>query len=101
MQNIQIGENRLIPKGTKFWSVKNQTNIMLDEDSIVEVVVTYIGSDVVLVKQKELLFNRVGCIPGLITKGVDEWEISYSQTLPYTIPEPTFLKITYENDVHE
>ena len=34
MKEIKIGENRLIPKGTKFWSIKNQTSILLDEDTV-------------------------------------------------------------------
>lgn len=37
MSKIKIGENRLIPKGTRFWSIKKQTNMLLDEDVIMEV----------------------------------------------------------------
>ena len=85
-----IGENRLIPKGTIFWSIKNQTNIMLDEDSIIEITHTCTGSDAVFVKPKQLIFNMIGYIPTLIGKGTDEWVISYSKTLSYTIPEAQF-----------
>ncbi len=87
---MKIGENRLIPKGTKFWSIKNQTVIMLDEDAIVEVKHTCMGNDTVFVQPKQLIFNIVGFIPTLINKGTDEWELSYSKTLSYTIPIAQF-----------
>ena len=90
MNEIKIGENRLIPKGTKFWSIKNQTNILLDENAIVEVKHTCIGSDVVFVEPKQLIFNMIGHIPTLIGRGTDECELSYSKTLPYTVPEAQF-----------
>jgi hypothetical protein len=90
MSEIKIGENRFIPKGTKFRSIKNQTNILLDEDAIVEVKHTCIGSDVVFVEPKQLIFNMMGYIPTLIGRGTDEWELSYSKTLEYTVPEARF-----------
>lgn len=86
----KVGKNRLILKGTKIWSINNQTFLILDEDTIVEVKNTCIGSDQVFVKPKQLIFNLMGFIPTLIGKGTDEWEISYSKTLPYTIPEAKF-----------
>lgn len=89
MQN-KIDELRLIPKGTKFWSVKNQRNIILDEDAIVEIKHTCIGNNGVFVEPKELIFNMIGHIPTLIGKGTDEWSLNYSSTLPYTISKPQF-----------
>ena len=79
----KIGEYRLIPKGTKFWSIKNQTTIMTDIDEIVEIKHTCIGNDVIFVEPRQLLFNIPGYIPTLIGRGTDEWELSYKQTLPY------------------
>lgn len=87
MIKIEIGENRLIPKGTKFWSIKNQTQIMTDEDEIVGIKHTCIGSDVVFVEPKQLIFNIIGYIPTLIGRGSDEWKLNYSKTLPYVVPE--------------
>jgi len=72
MDEIKIGENRLIPNGTKFWSICNQTTILLDEDAIVEIKHTCYGSDVVFVEPKQLIFNMIGYIPGLIGRGKDE-----------------------------
>jgi hypothetical protein len=89
---MKVGEYRLIPKGTKFWSIKNQTTIMTDSDEIVEIKHTCYGNDVVFVEPKQLLFNMMGFFPTLIERGSDEWEISYSETLPYKIPEPKFLE---------
>lgn len=86
----KIGETGLIPKGTKFWSIKNQTTIMLDEDAIIEIKHTCFGSDTVFVEPKQLIFNMIGHIPTLIGKGTDEWELSYSKILPYTVPEAQF-----------
>lgn len=62
----------------------------MDEDVIVEVKHTCMGSDVVFVEPKQLIFNMIGYIPTLIGGGTDEWELSYSKTLPYTIPEAQF-----------
>lgn len=86
MTPIKIGELRLIPKGTEFWSIKNQNIIMLTQDTIVEI--KQVSMDIIFVIQKELIFNITGYIPTLISRGYDEWEISYSKTLPYNIPEP-------------
>ena len=91
MSEVKIGENRLIPKGTKFWSIKNQTVIMLDEDAIIEIKHTCYGNDVVFVEPKQLIFNIPGYIPKLIGRGTDEWELSYSKTLPYTVPQADSL----------
>ena len=94
MEEIKIGEYRLIPKGIKVWSIKNQTNIMTDEDEIVEVKHTCVGSDTVFVQPKQLIIGGIpgliGGIPGLMGRGTDEWVLSYSKTLPYSIPKPNF-----------
>jgi hypothetical protein len=94
-QKITIGEYRLIPKGTKFWSIKNQTDILLDEDAIVEINNTCHDTDAVFVKQKQLIFNFNGYYPTIISKGYDEWSLSYSKTLPYIVPEYIPLEFMY------
>ena len=94
-QEITIGEYRLIPKGTKFWSIKNQTDILLDEDAIVEINNTCHVTDAVFVKQIQLIFNFNGYYPTIIGKGSDEWLLSYSKTLPYIVPEYIPLDYTY------
>ena len=32
----------------------------------------------------------IGHIPTLIGRGTDEWQLSYSKTLPYIVPEAQF-----------
>jgi len=95
MEEAKIGENRLIPKGTKIWSIANQATIMLDEDVIATVKQTCFGGDAVFVEPKQLLFNMPGYIPTLIGRGDDEWTLSYSKTLPYTVPEPQFSDLVW------
>lgn len=77
-----IGEKRTIPKGSRIWSIKNQANMILDSDHLVEIKHTCIGSDYVFVKPIQVIFDSPGMIPGIIGKGVDEWGLSYSDTLP-------------------
>lgn len=99
LKEPKVGEHRLIPANTKFWSIKNQTSLISDEDQIVEINNTCYLNDLIFVKPMQLLFNIPGYIPTLITKGVDEWELMYSETKPYKVPKPQF--ITYTNKNHE
>ncbi len=46
----------------------------------------------VFVKPTQLIFDCSGSIPYLIGKGTDEWGISFSETLPYKIPQPILNK---------
>ena len=85
-----IGQYRIIPKGTEFWSIKNQSILTSIKDEIVEIKHTCHGSDGVFVEPQQLLYNFAGFIPALIGKGSDEWSLRYSETLPYVIPEPKF-----------
>lgn len=86
----KINEIRLIPKETIVWSIKNQSNIRLVDDTIVQIKHTCIGNDTVFVEPRQLIFNMIGHIPTLIGRGTDEWSLNYSNTLPYNIPSPTF-----------
>ncbi len=88
---MKIGEYRLIPKGTEFWSINNQSVLMSCSDEIIEIKHTCYGIDTVFVVPKQLLFNIPGYIPTLIGKGKDEWSISYSKTRSYSVPEPQFF----------
>ena len=54
------------------------------------------GTDAVFVKQKQLIFNFNGYYPTIISKGYDEWSLSYSKTLPYIVPEYKPLVFTYD-----
>jgi len=86
----KIDELRLIPSGSSVWSIKNQANIILAEDSIVKVAHTCYGNDAVFVKPMTLIFNLPGHFPTLIRKGQDEWSINYNNTEAYKVPEPQF-----------
>lgn len=87
---MKAGEFRLIPAGTKIWSIKNQTTLITEKDEIVEIKHTTFMNDVVFVELKQLLFNLPGHIPTLIGKGTDEWELSYKNTKHYEVPAPNF-----------
>lgn len=82
---------RLIKKDTIVWSIKNQSNIKLVDDSIVEITNTCYNSDGVFCKPMQLLYNLPGYIPTLIGRGSDEWSFLLSSSEPYTISEPNFL----------
>jgi len=94
MEQIQtknkIGELRFIFAGTKVWSICNQCTISFDEDKIIKIKHTGYPSNIIFVEPMQLLFNLPGHIPTLIGRGTDEWSLNYSDTLPYTIPEPNF-----------
>ena len=85
-----IDEYRLIPKDTEFWSISNQETMSCGTDQIVQVKHTCAGNDVVFVKPMQLMGNMPGHVPGLMSKGTDEWELNYSKTEPYRLPKPEY-----------
>lgn len=100
MKKPIVGEYRLIPKGTEFWSIHNQSNIIINEDQIVEVKHTIaFNNDYVYVKPKQLIFNIPGYIPTIIGKGRDEWGVTYSKTIPYDVPQPQFFDYDYKGGI--
>ena len=91
----EIGEYRLVPKGSAIFSIANQCNFILEEDAIVTVKHTMAGSDGVFAEPMQLLYNLPGHIPFLIGKGKDEWSLDFKITKPYRVPEPQFIEFTY------
>ena len=89
---MEIGELRLIPKGTKVWSIGLQMTVIFDEDVIVEVTNRIFGDENFFFgKMKMLLFNIPCHIPGLVDKANgDLGSVDIRKTLPYKIPEPMF-----------
>ena len=85
-----IGQYRIVPKGTEFWSIANQTNFITTKDEIILVKHTCAGSTGIFGEPQQLIFNMVGFIPTIIGKGGDEWSLDYSNTLPYEIPQAEF-----------
>lgn len=84
---MKVNDITMIPKGVIVWSISFQRNIKFEDDLIVKIVNTCVGSDYVFVKQQELLFNAPGMIPTLIeTK--NEFGLSASKLKSYTVPEP-------------
>ena len=92
----KIGKLRMIKAGAKVWSINNQANIILAEDSIVEVKHTCHGNDYVFVKPMQLLFALT--IPGICGRGKDEWGVSYKNTEKYEIPPPQLMNFTYKSE---
>jgi hypothetical protein len=102
MEEIEVGKYRLVPKGTEFWSINNQSRLSNTDDQIVEIKhTTVMNKDYVYVKPMQLLFNLPGHIPTLIGQGQDEWGITFSKTLPYEIPSPDFLTFSYSSEKEE
>lgn len=93
-----VGEYRLIPCGTKIWSINSQTNLATTKDEIIEITHTTCYGDLIFVKRKDLLFNLPGHIPYLIDSGTDEWELCYRVTSKYEIPASKLLEWVYNKD---
>ena len=89
----KIGEYRLIPKGTEFWSIKNQTIFSSKQDEIIQIKHTCHGNDIIYGEPKQLIGELL--YPTLIGKGSDEWGLSYSKTELYQIPNPLIINIKY------
>lgn len=86
----KVGQLRLLKSGSKVWSISNQANIKLTEDSIVKIKHTCYGNDGVFAEPMQLLFNLPGYIPTIIGKGRDEWSFLFEDSIPYEIPSPQF-----------
>lgn len=86
----------MIKAGSKVWSISNQANIILVEDSIVEVKHTCHGSDAVFVKPMQILFQHT--IPSICGRGKDEWGVSYENTEHYEVPPPQLMTFAYNYD---
>lgn len=89
----KIGEYRLIPKGTEFWTIKNQTMFSSKQDEIIQITHTCHGNDVIFGEPKQLIGEIL--YPTLIGKGLDEWSLNYSKTESYKIPNPLINNIKY------
>lgn len=85
----KVGTLRLIKSGSTVWSIKNQANIIVSKDTIVEIKHTCHGNDIVFVKPMQLLFAHM--IPGICGLGSDEWSIDYKNTEAYEIPASPLL----------
>ena len=86
----KVGTLRLIKSGTTVWSIKNQANIILTEDTIVEIKHTCYGNDGVFVKPMQLLFAHM--IPSICGLGTDEWSLSYKNTEAYEMPASPLIQ---------
>jgi hypothetical protein len=89
-----VGTYRLLPKGHKIFSIKNQLNVQLIEETIIQITHTMYNS-------KEYVFAKpiYQCpMGGVMDIGCDEWSISLHTTDIY-IPklEYTYLDWSYEN----
>ena len=89
----EVGKLRLIKSGNTVWSIKNQANIILSKDTIVEIKHTGHGNDYIFVKPMQLLFAHsipgCGLLPCICGLGTDEWLLDYKNTEDYEIPSPS------------
>jgi len=83
------GKLRTVPKGTQVWSIKNQANIFLSEDSLIEVThTTTLSDDYIFAKPKQEIFKHSPVGSGIIGKGTDEWGLLWSQTKRFKKSKP-------------
>jgi hypothetical protein len=79
---MKIGEYRIIPKGTKFWSIALQAIITLDDDYIVKITNLVCGNgDYFFGNLQDEFFKHM--IPTLVDKTNGEIGINYSETKKY------------------
>jgi len=89
-----IGELRLIPENTLFWSIALQDQIKLEHPIIVKVTsTTYDKSDYFYGTWQLILFENQ--IPGNTDKAHGEIGILFTNTLPYNLKDPSFFTFTY------
>ena len=81
-----VGDYRTLPKGTEVWSIEYQTNIIFNEDKIIEVTHTTVYGDMFFGKLKQVL--GVLMFPYLIDQGSAEIETLFSKTTDFKMPEP-------------
>lgn len=93
-----VGEYRLIPCGTKIWSINSQTNLATTKDEIIEITHTTCYGDYIYAKRKELLCNYPGYTPYLIDSGKDEWGLLCRTTSKYDIPASKVLECVYNKN---
>jgi len=89
----KINEYRIIPNGTKIFSIKNQTELIVSIDELVQIKSICYDSDEIYVQLFHFPVNIPGLLPPIIGKGCDEWILNYSDTLPYTVSQ--YQEITY------
>jgi len=81
-----VGDHRILPKGTEVWSIEYQTNISFKEDEIIEVTHTTVYGDLFFGKLKQIIGQTM--FPGLIDQGSAEIETLFSKTTDFKMPEP-------------
>ena len=83
---MKIGELRLIPKGTKVFSIILQENVVFDRDVVVKVDARIIGEkNFFFGKMQLILFNFPGAIPGIVDKAHGDLSLDIRNTKPYTL----------------
>lgn len=82
-----VGTYRLIPAGTKIFSVANQLCFNTVDDIIVKITHLSFSPDGIFVRPQWLQGNFPGFIPNLIDCGTDEYHITFKDTQPYQVPQ--------------
>lgn len=82
---------RLIPKGTSVFSIALQENIIFEKDMIVQNDGQGFG------KLMMILFNALGCIPGITTKTNGDISFDIKKSKPYTVSKPQFFTYNYKD----
>ena len=92
MNELAVGDYRLLLKGNKVFSIGLQQTVYFDKDIILEVINTT-GSDSYFGKMKNLYFNnRAGYTPILTDNIHGQVTFEIQDTAPYTLPDFTLIK---------
>ena len=91
----KIDKLRLIPAGTKVFSISLQQNVMFDRDVVVKAQHTVIGDDRWVFGTIQEITGLTS-IPGHYDKAHSELSFNYKETKPYTLPEPMIMDWKYD-----
>jgi hypothetical protein len=91
----KIGKYRMIPAGTKVWSIALQEHVIFDKDIPVKITHTvYHNKDYVYGKLQLLLFEHM--IPGVMDRANGDIGFLLKDTVKWEVPKPKFLDFNYE-----
>lgn len=91
----KVGKYRMIPAGTRVWSIALQEHVVFENDIPVKITNTiYNDNDYVYGTLQLLLFPHT--IPGVINKANGEVGFLLKDTIKWEIPKPQFLDFSYE-----
>ena len=88
----KIGKYRMIPAGTKVWSIALQENVTFDKDIPVKITNTVIGNKTYVYGTLQLLLFEY-MIPSVMDKANGDIGFSLKDTTKWEVPKPQIFNI--------